>query len=76
MKFHEKRHFSQKYIFSDALEEDYRPQQRAILPALEKRETSTCSARLTRQLRLGSKRNQYGGGVTKAETCGFLMSPT
>ena len=41
MKFHEKRHFSQKYIFSDALEEHYRPQLRAILPALEKRETST-----------------------------------
>ena len=76
MKFHEKRHFSQKYIFSDALEEDYRPQLRAILPALEKRETSTCSARLTRQLRLGSKRNQYGGGVTKAETCAFLRSST
>ena len=24
MKFHEKRHYSQKYIFSDALEEDYK----------------------------------------------------
>ena len=34
MKFHEKRHFSQKYIFSDALEEDYRPQLRAILPGV------------------------------------------
>ena len=24
MKFHEKRHYSQKYIFSDTLEEDYK----------------------------------------------------
>ena len=76
MKFYEKRHYSQKYVFSDALEEDYKLQLGALLRALEKRETSTCSARLTRQLRLGSKRNQYGGGVTKAETCAFLRSPT
>ena len=75
MKFHEKSHYSQKYIFSDALEEDYRLQLRAVLRALEKRETSTCSATLTRQLRLGSKRNQYDR-VTKAETCAFLMSAT
>ena len=55
MKFHEERHYSQKYIFSDALEEDYKLQLGSHLQALEKRETSTCSARLTRQLRLGSK---------------------
>ena len=76
MKFHEKSHYSRKYIFSDALREDYKLQLGARLRALEKRETSTRSARLTRQLRLGSKRQQYGDGVSKAETCAFLMSST
>ena len=71
MKFHEKRHFSQKYIFSDALEEDYRPQLRAILPALEKRETSTCSARLTRQLRLGSKETNMAAEWLKQKHVDF-----
>ena len=56
MKFNEKRHYSQKYIFSDALEEDYKLHLGALLRALEKHETSTRSTRLTRQLRLGSKR--------------------
>ena len=76
MKFNEKRHYSQKYIFSGALEEDYKLHLGARLRALEKRETSTRSARLTRQLRLGSKRDQHGDGVTKAGTCVFLMYPT
>ena len=49
MKFYEKRHYSQKYIFSDALGADYKLELGARLRALEKRETSTRSARLTRQ---------------------------
>ena len=39
MNFHEKRHYSQKYIFSDGVEEDYKLHLGARLRALEKRET-------------------------------------
>ena len=76
MKFYEKRHYSQKYVFSDALEEDYKLQLGALYEHSKNAKRVHVARRLTRQLRLGSKRNQYGGGVTKAETCAFLRSPT
>ena len=51
MKFPEKRHYSQKYIFSDALEEDYKLHLVARLRALEKRETSLKRVHVARDSR-------------------------